>query len=134
MRKALKKAKKVKAVSLLAKAMSAESLEKTIPESEPVLEAEEEKMKVEEIAEAPAKPEWPSLGEAVVVGLESLAHALRMGQRGTVETFPDDEPDTAVVRWYSTEKKAGGSVRIPIRLLSPAGKMLADEDAGHCIR
>ena len=93
--------------------------EEIAPVPAPVLEAPEA---------APGTPEpipealWPEVGVKVAVGVEALAHCLRLGETGVSEGPAPDDPSEVLVLL----KGAGMPMRIPRSLLVPVGSPMSD--------
>ena len=74
-----------------------------------------------ELASETSKPEpWPEAGVKVAVGVEHLAHCLRVGEAGVSEGSAPDAADEVIVRFKSTFILA--PLRIPRSLLVAEGK------------
>ena len=68
---------------------------------------------------APEAAPWPQAGVEVAVGVESLAHSLRLGETGVSEGPAPDDPDEVIVKLDSAAVLA--AMRIPRSLLVPVG-------------
>ena len=60
----------------------------------------------------------------VAVGVEDLAHALRLGDRGVSEGSAPEDVNEVMVRFDST--KAMQVMRVPLGMLVPEGKAMGN--------